>query len=222
MKCLYKSPRPSFTTALAQEKHNRSSKGRSSFTHHGLCISPATFTQVSDTTILARVTGLLSPHSSLIPRVRTKVVEGFTHFMTVKLQPMLTGNRHHNTRNCTVQPGVLMPPDKKTKSQCSCCSESLKNASTELAHPSARAELQVETNHNFTTSKEERNTWGKGYSSQSEKTGYEHNFRNGEDAQGTEGASLVTASTHRNCRQLQEQHNLVTFKSCGYNLMYTS
>lgn len=93
--------------------------------------------------------------------------------LTVKLQPMPADKRDHKTSNHTVQPSALMPHYKKMKSQCSCCSEGLKMASSELAYPSARLELQIKTKYKFTVSKGERNTWGKGYPRQSEKTGYE-------------------------------------------------
>lgn len=53
-------------------------------------------------------------------------------------------------------------------------------ASSKLAYPSARLELQIKTKYKITVSKEERNTSGKGYPSQSEKTGYKHNFWNGD------------------------------------------
>lgn len=102
---------------------------------------------------------LLTP-SRLITSFSTKVVEGFTLFITVNWQPMQTNKRNHKTSNCTMQPCVLIPHYKKIKSQCNCCSEGLKTASSELAHPSARLELQIKIKYNFTRSKEERNTWG--------------------------------------------------------------
>jgi len=67
------------------------------------------------TTTFACIAAFLLPHSSLITSVGTKVAEGFTLFMAVKLQPMITDKRNHKTSNCTVQPSVLKPHYEKMK-----------------------------------------------------------------------------------------------------------
>lgn len=56
----------------------------------------------------------LAPQQS-DPSLSTTVVEGFTLFITVKLQPILTDKTNHKTTNCTVQLSVLMPHYEKNE-----------------------------------------------------------------------------------------------------------